>query len=263
MPEPILPGAPVEAQVDAEDQDGDSILFRHQWFANGAPIPGAVTSTLLPTMLKRGDQLAVEVTPLDGKAEGLPVRSASVTMPNSPPEAQRLTLGPSPAHIGDRADVEVEGRDQDGDAITYTYRWFRNNVPVEGSRGDQPSLDTIGFARGDVLLVDVTPHDGTDKGRTFRSPQLTIVNNQPTITSTPPSALKEGRFEYGVTAVDQEGDPLTYSLEAAPPGMTIDKATGRILWQVPPGAKGVQRVRVVVRDDHEGLGFQEFELDMG
>jgi hypothetical protein len=88
------------------------------------------------------------------------------------------------------------------------------------------------------------------------------VNNQPTITSTPPSALKEGRFEYAVTAVDQEGDPLTYSLEAAPPGMTIDKATGRILWQVPPGTKGVQRVRVVVRDNHEGQGFQEFELNM-
>lgn len=263
MPEPILPGAPVQAQVDAEDQDGDAILFRHQWFVNGAPIPGAVSSELLPTMLKRGDQLAVESAPSDGKTEGTPVRSRPVTMPNSPPEATRLTMGPSPAHLGDRVDVEVEGRDQDGDAITYTYRWFRNNVPVEGGKGDQPSLDTAGFARGDVLLVDVTSYDGLDKGRTFRSPQLTLVNSEPRITSTPPSTLKEGRFEYLVTAADPEGDPLAYSLDAAPPGMTIDKATGRILWQVPPGTKGAQRVRVVVRDNHEGQGFQEFELDMG
>jgi prepilin-type N-terminal cleavage/methylation domain-containing protein len=28
------------------------------------------------------------------------------------------------------------------------------------------------------------------------------------------------------------------------------------------GTKGMQRVRVVVRDNHEGQGFQEFELDM-
>lgn len=263
MPEPIVPGEPVQAQVDAEDEDGDSVLLRHQWFANGEPIPGAVASTLSPTMLKRGDQLTVEVVPLDGKVQGPPVRSSPVTMPNSPPEATRLTLGPGQPHIGDRVDVDVEGKDQDDDTITYSYRWFRNNAPVEGGRGDQPGLDTTGFARGDVILVDVTPQDGIEKGRTVRSPPLTIVNNQPAITSTPPSALKEGRFEYAVTAVDQEGDPLTYGLEAAPSGMTIDKATGRILWQVPPGTKGTQRVRVVVRDNHEGQGFQEFELDMG
>ena len=262
MPEPIAPGEPVQAQVDAEDEDGDAILLRHQWFANGEPIAGESKSTLLPTMLKRGDRLVVESVPSDGKAEGTPVRSQPVTMPNSPPEATRLTLGPSPAHIGDRVNVEAESKDQDGDAITYSYRWFRNNVPVEGGRGDQPNLDTTGFARGDVILVDVTPQDGIEKGRTFRSPPLAIVNNRPTITSAPPSALQEGRFEYAVTAVDQEGDPLTYSLEAAPPGMTIDKATGRILWQVPPGTKGARRVRVVVRDNHEGQGFQEFELDM-
>lgn len=263
MPEPIAPGEAVQAQVDAEDEDGDSVLLRHQWFANGEPMAGEIKSTILPTMLKRGDRLAVEVVPLDGKTNGVPVRSAPVTMPNSPPEATRLTLGPSPAHIGDRVDVEVEGKDRDGDAVTYRYRWFRNNGPVEGGRGDQPSLDTTGFARGDMLLVDVTPHDGIDKGRTFRSPPLTIVNSEPRITSTPPSTLKEGRFEYLVTAADPEGDPLAYSLDHAPSGMTIDTATGRILWQVPPGIKGAQRVRVVVRDDHEGQGFQEFELDIG
>ncbi|MBM4132801.1 MAG: hypothetical protein FJ245_03445 [Nitrospira sp.] len=262
MPEPIVPGAPVQAQVDVEDEDGDSVLLRHQWFANGEPIAGEVKSTLLPTMLKRGDQLAVEVVPLDGKVDGTPVRSSPVTMLNSPPEATKLTIGPSPAHLGDRVDVETEGKDQDGDAITYTYRWFRNNVPVEGGKGDRPSLDTTGFSRGDVILVDVTPHDGMDKGRTFRSPQLTLVNSEPRITSAPPSTLKEGRFEYLVTATDSEGDPLAYSLDAAPPGMTIEKATGRILWQMPPGIKGSQRVRVVVRDDHEGQGFQEFELDV-
>jgi len=261
MPEPIVPGRPVQAQVDANDPDGDPVTFRHQWFANGQPITGETGSTLLPTMLKRGDQLTVEVVPLDGKAEGTPVRSAPATMPNSPPEALRLIVEPAQPHIGDQIKVEVEGRDQDGDSIAYAYRWFRNEKPVEGGAGDQATLGTTGFARGDVVLVEIMPHDATDQGRPFRSPPLTIVNRHPTITSTPPIALKEGRFEYAVIAVDQEGDPLTYSLEAAPPGMTIDTATGRIEWRVSPGTKGSHRVRVVVRDPYEGQGVQEFNLD--
>lgn len=263
MPEPIVPGSLVHTQVDAEDQDGDTVLFRHQWFANGTPIAGAVGPDLLPTMVKRGDQLAVEVTPLDGKADGVPMRSSPAVMPNSPPETMRLTLGPSPPHIGDHVNVEVESKDQDGDAIAHAFRWFRNNVPIEGGRGDQASLDTAGFVRGDAILVEVTPSDGVDKGRAFRSPPLAIVNSHPTIASQSSGALINGRFEYAVIASDLEGDPLTYALEAAPPGMTINKATGRVEWQVPPGAKGRYRVRVAVRDDHDGYGFQEFEVDLG
>ncbi|MFM8552287.1 MAG: Ig domain-containing protein [Nitrospiraceae bacterium] len=65
----------------------------------------------------------------------------------------------------------------------------------------------------------------------------------------------------GLPGQPRGGDPLTYSLETAPPGMVIDKTSGRIVWQVPPGIQGSHRVRVVVRDNHQGQGFQEFDLD--
>ncbi len=263
LPSPVMPGEPVKALVEADDPDSDPVTFRHQWLLNGEPIAGEVRSTLLSTMLKRGDQLMVEVIPSDGKVEGVPVRSHPVIVPNSPPQLIRLTMEPGEPHIGDRVKIEIESKDQDGDAITYAFRWFRNNVPIEGGRGDQASLDTAGFARGDVILVEVTPFDGMDKGRVFRSPPLTIGNSHPTITSQPSGALTNGRFEYAVIASDLEGDPLTYALETAPPGMTINKATGLVEWQVSPGIKGRHRIRIAVRDDHDGYGFQEFEVDLG
>jgi hypothetical protein len=260
MPEPIIAGEQLQAHVDAEDPDGDPVTFRHQWFANGAPIAGEIRSTLMPAMLKRGDQLLVEVVPLDGKVEGTPYRSQSVTMPNAPPVITRLTLEPGEPHIGDRIKVEVEAKDQDEDTINYVFRWFRNNQPIEGGAGDTASVDTTGFARGDVLLVEVTPQDAFDKGLPFHSPILTIANSHPMITSTPPSTIQAGRYEYQVLATDLEGDPLTYILEAAPPGMKVNKTTGRIEWQVSPEIKGSHRVRVAVRDNHDGYAFQEFEL---
>jgi hypothetical protein len=192
--------------------------------------------------------------------EGAPVESPAAIMPNSPPVVTRVTLSPGEPHVGDRVRVEAEGKDQDGDAVTYLFRWYRNNKTVEGAAGDTANLETVGFLRGDDLMVEVTPQDGYDKGRPFHSPLLTIVNNHPVITSSPASAIREGLYEYRVQATDPEGDPLTYTLETAPSGMVIDKASGRIQWQVPVDAKGPQRVRVSVRDNRDGYAFQEFEL---
>ena len=51
-----------------------------------------------------------------------------------------------------------------------------------------------------------------------------------------------------------------FKLETAPAGMAIDNKTGRIDWQVPPGNKDTQRIRVMVEDGHKGHAFQEFTL---
>lgn len=260
MPDPLEPGETLQAQVDAEDPDGDTVTFRHQWLVNGEPLAGAVHSTLLPSLLKRGDRLSVRVVPLDAKVEGAPVESPPAIMPNTPPAVTRITLMPGEPHVGDRVQVEVESHDQDQDAVTYLFRWYRNGRPVEGGAGDTARLETAGFLRGDVLMVEVTPQDAFNKGRPFHSPALTIINSHPAITSSPASAIREGLYEYAVQATDPEGDPLTYALETAPAGMVIDKTSGRIQWQVPADVKGTQRVRVGVRDNRDGYAFQEFDL---
>jgi hypothetical protein len=113
-----------------------------------------------------------------------------------------------------------------------------------------------------VILLEVTPEDVTSKGKLLRSPPLTIMNSHPTIASVPPAAIVGGRYVYDVKATDPEGDPITVALEAAPPGMTIDKATGHIEWRIPAETKGTHRVRVSVRDNRDGYAFQEFELSL-
>jgi hypothetical protein len=65
-----------------------------------------------------------------------------------------------------------------------------------------------------------------------------------------------------VKAVDGDGDPVSFLLEAAPPGMVIDKETGHIVWQIPSDRLGSQRVRVVAEDGQGGKGFQEFHFTL-
>lgn len=259
FPNPVLLKGSVLAQADGDDPDGDPVTFRYQWLANGASIPGENSATLMPRNLKRGDLLSVEVVPTDGKIEGSPYRAEAVPIANSPPEVTRIVL-PNVARAGDLIEAQMEGSDADGDAIAYTYRWWRNRkVVLEGERN---ALDTAGFARDDMIAVEVTPRDATDQGKPLQSLAIVISNSPPKITSLPPSAISQGLYQYGVTATDADGDRLTYALTTAPPGMNIDAASGRIEWPINPNTKGTFSVRVTVEDGRDGRAFQDFELRM-
>src|SRR5262249_3420221 len=61
-------------------------------------------------------------------------------------------------------------------------------------------------------------------------------NRPPEIVSEPVTTAFVGRpYSYDVDAVDLDRDSLTYSLQDSSAGMTIDPATGRSFWPLPPG----------------------------
>ncbi len=260
VPSPLVLSGPVSVQVEADDPDREAVTFRYQWLVNGNPMAGQTESTLAPHLLKRGDSVAVEVIPSDGKTQGPPYRTQAVAVANTPPEITRVALEPAEVRIGDSLHAKVEGSDADRDEIRYTFKWWRNNAPL--SEGEESALDTTGFSRGDTIVVQVTPHDLAGPGKARFAEQIAIGNSPPKITSTPPATVNQGRYEYVVTASDPEGDPLTYTLQTAPSGMTIDKMTGRIEWRIAAETKGTHRVRVVVEDDRNGHAFQEFDLSL-
>ncbi len=259
QPNPIVLGGSVSVHAEGQDPDGDRLTFRYQWLANGRPLGGEAGHTLSPRMLRRGDKVAVEVIPTDGKVEGSPYRSDEVVVGNTLPIVNQVVLEPGNLRVGDRIVANVEGDDLDHDDIRYTFRWWRNQSVV--LQGEQQTLETTGFARGDTILVEATPHD-SGKGKPRLSESVTIGNSAPKITSIPTGAIAQGRYEYIVIGNDPDGDPLTYLLQAAPAGMTIDSKTGRIEWRIAADVKGTHRARVVVEDGHGGQAFQEFELNL-
>jgi hypothetical protein len=257
LPNSIALDRPISVQVDAFDPDPDLITYRHRWRVNGAVVPGETHSLFHAKTLKRGDRLSVEVTPYDGNMEGAPVE-AEALVPNTSPRVTQLLFEPSEVRVGDRIILQVAGMDADEDPIEYRYRWWRNNSEV--ADGDVGELDTNGFAKGDTIVVEVTPSDPTSKGKSKLSDPITIVNSPPTITTVPPTKLERGRFVYAVSAKDPDDDQLAYALELAPPGMNIDKVTGRIEWPLTGKLVGNYKVRVTATDDEQAKAFQEFDL---
>jgi hypothetical protein len=83
----------------------------------------------------------------------------------------------------------------------------------------------------------------------------------PSITSTPPEPATVGSpYVYQVTATDPSGAPLTYSLLAAPAGMTIDAASGLVSWTPTASQLGNQSVAIQAADPSGASASQTFTL---
>jgi hypothetical protein len=109
-----------------------------------------------------------------------------------------------------------------------------------------PGNDDVGWYWVNVTVKDAA---GTSDSTNFT---LTVVNvnDLPEITSQPVvGATVYAKYEYQVVAKDvDKGDMLTYSLDTAPNGMTVDGATGLVKWVPAPGQKGDNQVEIKVAD---------------
>src|SRR5262249_52059868 len=114
-----------------------------------------------------------------------------------------------------------------------------------------------------VQRVVLTVSDGRG-GTATQSYDLTVgtsaPNDPPVITSTPRTTIQFGRpYLYAVQASDPNQDPLRYSLDEAPLGMTID-TTGLVAWSQLIGQFGTFSVQVRVVDDRGGAAVQRFTV---
>ena len=176
--------------------------------------------------------------------------------PNQPPHV--VPLYPK---IGDTIKITVKATDPDGDEIKLIYQWFKNDEPLSET-SDALVLAKDNFKRGDNISLNVIPDDGKVKGSSGLM-KVTIGNSFPEITSSPSENKFDNRkFTYQVKATDPENDTLTYSLKTAPAGMTIEKTTGLIKWDVPTDFKGKAEIAVIVSDNHGGEALQSFVFEL-
>ena len=260
VPTPLTLQGPITAHVAADDPEGTELAKRFQWIVNGAPLLGSTAFELKPNFVKRGDQVALEVIASDGQADSLPYRTEPVTVVNTPPLTARVTIEADASGGSNRVVAKVDAVDSDLDEIHFTYRWWRNDKQVK--EGEEGSLDTTGFGRKDVVVVEVVARDSEDAAPPTRSTPIVLGNSPPQIVSNPAAVTNRQRYEYLVQAKDVDGDTVTYGLETAPPGMTIDKVTGQVTWHVTPGLAGTHRVKVMADDGQGGMAWQEFEVSI-
>lgn len=260
QPIPLVLTGPIVVHVEAQDVDRNSLNFRYQWIVNGQPIHNQQGEQLSPEFLKRGDRVSVKIWPHDGTVEGSVFATEPITVSNSPPVVAHLAVEPESISPGVRVWARSEISDADGDVVRVSYRWWKNDSVVQ--EGEEAELDTVGFSRGDTISFEAVPFDGTQKGKAVRSAPVLVGNTPPRILSAPAKSIFNNRYAYQVEATDAESDTITFSLETAPPGMTIDEQKGSVSWQVSSDQIGVHKVKILAKDSQGAIAFQEFELDL-
>ena len=172
-------------------------------------------------------------------------------------------LGSIPVAVNGEYGYPVRAVDADGDPITFSLIEAPAGATIDPASGaiawQPPGPGTYAFT---VQAAD--DRGGMDTQTYVLTVTAGAANQNPTITSTPPTGAVAGRdFAYAVAATDPDGEALSYYLTAAPAGMSIDWRTGEITWTPQFEQIGVHSATVAVRDLRGGEGTQTFAVQVG
>lgn len=216
-----------------------------RWYVNGAA--AEIGPRLSPSAFRRGDRILAAVTLRVDGVETL-ATTREVLAGNSPPSVTGVRAEPENPVSGGAIRVSSAGSDADGDAVRVRYEWYIDNVLTHGN---EESVVLKGVKRGSIVHVRAIPNDGIVDGAWEVSPGYRVVNGLPVVKSQVPKEMpSDGRFVHRIEAEDPDGDPLTYTLRKAPPGMTLNGST--LEWQVPDGFLGRPFDVVVEISDGQG-----------
>jgi hypothetical protein len=183
--------------------------------------------------------------------------SEGATSSNAAPIIGTVTIQPQPPTALVDLSVSASPTDPDGQFPLVTYKWAINGTELLGEGGQ--TLSHQRFHRGDVVTSTIVASDGS--ASSTATTQITIQNAAPTITTRPEFVSAIDGLQ--MAAKDPDGDPLTWRLEGAPYGMTINPRSGEIAFK---GSKvdqgGAFTVSVVVEDPEGASATWRFSAEV-
>jgi len=157
LPEIFKPGDTVRVEVSANDIDGDEVTIAYEWTKNGEP---AGKGKQLEASIKRGDKIAVTITPFDGEVNGAAV-VLNREIKNMPP----TIIGDNTFHFdGKLFSYQIKAIDPDGDSLIYTLKQAPEGMVVD-------KTGSITWKASDksrhAVTVQVTDAEGGEASYTF------------------------------------------------------------------------------------------------
>ena len=124
----VQAGTGLAVEAEGYDADGDAVQFEIAWSRNGEP---AGSGKRLTSALKRGDKVAVTVTPFDGKERGKPSTLFRDILNTAP-----VIEGQEQFQVSDNAvTFHLRASDADGDPLTYALKDAPAGMSIDRKTG--------------------------------------------------------------------------------------------------------------------------------
>jgi hypothetical protein len=154
-----------------------------------------------------------------------------------------------PLSSAEEAAVQVIAEDPDHEAVTLSYQWYVEGVPLVGETG--PTLAPAKFRRGQRVSVEITPADAKQKGSVYRVPPAVVANSPPVIHSVTIArrdTLPANRIEASVDVSDADRDPLALTFQWYRNGALVKEGEEAFLETEGVVAGDLVAVEVTARD---------------
>jgi hypothetical protein len=244
-PAEVYRGTSVRLSGTASLPEGATV----EWLVNGTVAQSGGGRTLDTAQLRKGDAIQARTA-----GDGGTLLSQVVSVRNSPPETRGVRFVLGDGRPGSTLGVEAEGYDADGDAIRFEIAWRKNGEPAGTGSRLEPAVK-----RGDKVNVTITPFDGEERGKSATISRE-IRNAPPVIEGQEQFQVSGNVVTFHVRASDADGDSLSYSIQDAPAGMLIDRTSGDVRWETPPGTAGKVPFAVTVSDGSGGEATARFTV---
>jgi hypothetical protein len=122
----------LKANLKSSDSDGDFIYFTYQWEKNGVVLNEERGEFLEPGRFRKGDSIAVVVTPDDRETLGTSKKSETLIISNSPP----LIISSPPTSVEKTTYIyQVKANDPDNDPMTFTLKSGPKGMEMDKKTG--------------------------------------------------------------------------------------------------------------------------------
>ena len=122
----------LKANVKSSDPDRDFIYYTYQWEKNGVVLNEERGEFLERGLFRKGDSMAVTVTPDDRETLGSPKKSETLIISNSPP----IILSSPPTSVEKTTYIyQVKANDSDNDPITFTLKSGPKGMEMDNKTG--------------------------------------------------------------------------------------------------------------------------------
>jgi hypothetical protein len=122
----------LKVYIKSNDIDRDSIYYTYQWEKNGAVLTEEKGEVLERVRFKKGDSIAVTVTPNDGESQGISKKSEPITILNSPP----IIISSPPTSVeGNDYIYQVKAYDPDNDPIFFALKSAPKGMEIDKETG--------------------------------------------------------------------------------------------------------------------------------